>query len=393
MHEAIKTARVLRKNGMKVRSPWRQKNYRLLSFTQGYGWKISQTALPEESCKNRLRLSLGRGRPQISLPVPEVVDSETGQAVPARAVRRDPAQLGQGRERLVPARPYYTQRSVSEGTNITAVDEGIINPLTLATWIDETTIDVTIINGRAGHAMKRLRNKSVGSLHNKISKCKPGSKSHRRLVSAKKKIKSRARRQLRDFGQQMARKSADHVIAHDTARLVVGDVHKIAHKTKVHHRANRHMRQQLSQWSRGTQEQYLEEKTGLEIEYLNELGSTRTCPKCLIRNRPSGRDYRCMACSFACHRDAVGTINFLQRAIYGEYTPIGADTHIRVTYLRAVQRWSQDQRQAHSKAQSRKARALSSAQNRASLEVPTSKSTEANSSTSSPEPDPMVVVA
>jgi hypothetical protein len=49
------------------------------------------------------------------------------------------------------------------------VDEGIINPMTLATWVDEHTVDVTVINGREGKAIKRLRNKSIGSIQKKLS--------------------------------------------------------------------------------------------------------------------------------------------------------------------------------------------------------------------------------
>ena len=72
LHEAIKTSHANRKNGMKVRSPWRKKNYRPLSFSKGYGWRIS---------KDQLHLSLGRGRPRIDLPVPEVTDSTTNETV------------------------------------------------------------------------------------------------------------------------------------------------------------------------------------------------------------------------------------------------------------------------------------------------------------------------
>ncbi|MHB8190253.1 MAG: hypothetical protein ACYDHP_07530, partial [Ferrimicrobium sp.] len=72
LYEAITTARTNRKKGMKVSSPWRKKNYRPLSFSKGYGWRIS---------KDQLHLSLGRGRPRIDLPVPVVLDSATGEEV------------------------------------------------------------------------------------------------------------------------------------------------------------------------------------------------------------------------------------------------------------------------------------------------------------------------
>ena len=73
---------------------------------------------------------------------------------------------------------------------------------------------------------------------------------------------------------------------------------------------------------------------------------------------------------------------------------MGPDVTIRVTYLRAVERWSPHQRKAHYMVQRRKARALSSAQMWALSEITQmSKPKLANSSTSSLEPDPLVAVA
>ncbi len=268
--------------------------------------------------------------------------------------------------------------------------------MALAAWVDDHTIYVTIINGREGQSIKRWRNKSVGVTQRKLSKAKNGSKRHRRLVAAKKRVKAKAKNQLRDFDHQVSRKAADHAISHNTTRLIVGEVRGIEKKTKQRRCANRHQRQQLSQWSRGCQERYANEKTGLKGEHVPEDYSTKTCPACLTPNRPSGRYYRCKNpdCGFTCHRDAVGAVNILQKAIYGEYIPIGPDTKVRVTYLRAVERWSADQRKAHRKVQCQKARALSSAQNRALSDViQISKPKLANSFTNSLESDPLVVVA
>jgi len=102
-------------------------------------------------------------------------------------------------------------RESSHGDAVTAIDEGIINPMALATWVDAKTIDVTIINGREGRAIKRQRNKAFGQLQHKISKCKNGSKKYRRLVAAKK-INSKAKLSLCDFDHQVSKKAADHVI-------------------------------------------------------------------------------------------------------------------------------------------------------------------------------------
>ncbi len=191
--------------------------------------------------------------------------------------------------------PYVTIREECSGDAVTGVDEGIINSMALATWTDEHTIDVTIINGREGRAIKRLRNKSVGLLQHKLSKAKNGSKHQRRLMAAKKKVNAKARHRLRDFDHQVARKSADHVI---------------------------------------------------------------------------------------------------QKALHGTYVPIGPNVTIRVTYHRAIERWSKDQRDAHRKVERRKVGALSSAQNRASSrEVSASKQTQAQSLTSPLGPDSLVAVA
>ncbi len=387
LHEAIKTSHANRKNGMKVRSPWRKKNYRPLSFTKNYGWRIS---------KDQLHLSLGRGRPRIDVAIPTIVDSATNKNVGPELWGEIQLCWDQDNRRFSLHIPYQTLREISTGHAVTAIDEGVINPMALATWVDDTTIDVTIINGREGRAIKRQRNKSVGQIQRKISRCKNGSRKRRRLVMARKKINGKTKLALRDFDHQVSRKAANHVINHNTTRLIVGDVRGIEEKTKQRRSANRHQRQQLSQWSRGVQEGYLSEKTSVEVEHLNESYSTKTCPACLTRNRPSGRYYRCKNpdCGFTCHRDAVGAINILQKAIYGEYIPIGPDTKVRVTYLRAVERWSLDQRKAHRKVQCQKARALSSAQNRALSDVTQiSKPILANSFTNSLESDPLVVVA
>ena len=388
LHEAIKTSHANRKNGMKVRSPWRKKNYRPLSFTKNFGWRITPS--------NRLNLSLGRGRPGINLPVPAVLDSATNKNVGPELWGEIQLCWDQDNRRFSLHIPYQTVREISTGHAVTAIDEGVINPMTLATWVDDTTIDVTIINGREGRAIKRQRNKSVGVIQRKLSKAKNGSKRHRRLLAAKKRVKAQAKNQLRDFDHQVSRKAADHAISHSTGRLVFGDVRGIEKETKAKRHMGRHGRQQLSQWSRGVQEGYLSEKTNVEVEHLSESYSSQTCPACLMPNRPSGRYYRCQNpdCGFTCHRNAVGAVNILQKAIYGEYIPIGPDATIRVTYLLAVERWSLDQRKAHRMVQCQKARALSIAQNRALSDVTQiSKPILANSFTNSLESDPLVVVA
>ncbi len=141
---------------------------------------------------------------------------------------------------------------------------------------------------------------------------------------------------------------------------------------------------------------YLAEKTGRDIEYLNKFGSTRTCPVCGARNRPCGRDYRCKVCNFTCHRDALGAINILQKAIHGGLCPYRSRcSHpSHVFYLRDDKRLPPDQHNTHRMVQCRQAITLSSAQSQASVgETLFGKPKLANSSTSSLERVPLVAVA
>lgn len=56
--------------------------------------------------------------------------------------------------------------------------------------------------------------------------------------------------------------------------------------TRKKRRAHKNTRKELSRWSRGRQEQYLGEKTGLKIEYVPEHYTTQSCPKRGVRKNP-----------------------------------------------------------------------------------------------------------
>ena len=125
LDEAIATSRTNHKNGMKVRAPWVKKNYRPLSFSKGYGWRISN---------GQLHLSLGRGRPRIDLAVPTVLDSTTNKKVDPDLWGEMQLCWDQDKRRFSLHIPYKTVRESSHGNAITAIDEGIINSMALGDW-------------------------------------------------------------------------------------------------------------------------------------------------------------------------------------------------------------------------------------------------------------------
>lgn len=343
--DAVKTYRANKRAGRKAKAPWRQKQYRPLSFTAGYGWRITD---------GRLNLSLGRGRTSIRVRRPVVTDSATGQNV-------NPDLWGEirlcwdrdARQWTLHVAYRTAVLPVLNPANSLAVDEGIINPMTAAV-VTPTGFEVTVVNGRSARAVKHRRNTAVAALRTKMARCTKGSRQWLRYNAALKRANACAQSSLRNIDHQVSRKVANLAAAHDTGTVVVGDVRGIEKSTKQaeRRRFGKDQRRRLSQWSRGRQERYLAEKTGVKIAHLNEAYSSKTCPACLTRNRPTGRHYQCHGCGFTCHRDAVGAINILMRSIHGAYTRIDPGAVVRVIYLRAT-----PLRVAPSKAQNRAATA------------------------------------
>ena len=316
----------------KARTPWRAKNYRPLTFTRGFGWRVT---------RQKLHLSLGRGRSRIKLRLPEVVDPFTGDLVAVALWGEIKLcwDIDRRQWSLHIAVPVSQegQPPLLDITKVLSIDEGIINPMSAAVKTPEG-FSVTVINGRAARSVKNRRNRSVAELRSLMAGCTNDSLQWRRYQKALKKAQAKAAASLRNIDHQVSRKVAQIAQDNDTGQIVIGDVREIEKNTRraEKRRFGRDQRRRLSQWSRGRQEEYLAFKTGADLEYVNEEFSSKTCPACLTRNRPQGRNYQCHGCGLTCHRDAVGAVNIWMRATYGQYRPIDPETNIKVIYLRAI---------------------------------------------------------
>src|SRR5262249_15170764 len=202
--DAVATSRANRALGLKARAPWREKKYRPLSFSAKFGWRIT----PE----GRLALSLARGRGRIVLPLPEV-RSRDGQPV-------SPKDWGEIRLcwdrndrswslHIAYSTPGDALPAPAEGrpTVTVAIDEGVINPMTLAAPLPDGRMKVLVLNGRQVRSVKRYRNKAVARLTSRMSRCKNGSRKHRRLQAAKKTVEAKTERRLHDFDHQVSAKA------------------------------------------------------------------------------------------------------------------------------------------------------------------------------------------
>lgn len=339
--DAVATYRENLKAGRRSRAPWRHKNYRPLSFTARNGW-IERDGW--------IILSGGRSSPKISFRAPTITDPATGAVV-------KPDEWGEGQlcwdrnNRRWEWHVAYrtTTPPVLDPTRVLALDPGIINSFTTAHETD-TTYEVTVISGRAGRSIKHRRNTAVAGIVRAQSKCVKGSRRWRKLEAARKQVSGKATDALRNFDHHVARHVTTIAQTADTGRIIAGDVRGIERNTArtLKRRFGRNQRRRLSQWSRGRQERYIAEKAGLDtIEHQNEAWSSKTCPACSTRNRPSGRNYRCHECGFVCHRDAVGALNQHQKATHGTYVPLNPNKAVVVRYLRALPARSTRQDPAH----------------------------------------------
>lgn len=173
--DAVSTYRSNRDSGDKnARAPHREKNYRPLEFTAGFGWRVTPDG-------RRIALSFGKGHKRIALPLPEIADPKTGEILPSE--RWGSMQLCWDRN----ARKWSLHISVPtpkppQGNPdiIAAIDEGIINPMTVAIETEDS-YDVLVVNGRHARAVKHYRNTRIATLQEKLSRCVKGSKRWRKL--------------------------------------------------------------------------------------------------------------------------------------------------------------------------------------------------------------------
>ncbi len=215
---------------------------------------------------------------------------------------------------------------------IAGVDLGEVNIAAVATEAG----DALVVSGRALRSVKRLRNKRHAALDSLISRCKPGSKRHRRLKKSKARASAKMYRQQRDILHKASRQVVEFCQANKVKAIAIGDVRDVQDGVNLSTNSN----QKISQWPHGQFVKYLAYKSaeqGMKADYIPEDYSTRTCSWCkrVAKRAPKGRVYACPRCGAVIHRDANGASNICSRARYGSYGRVQAQT---IMYLRPLWR-------------------------------------------------------
>jgi putative transposase len=285
----IETTRALRKAHppMRMKYPWRTKRF--------YPVKWPAQAVCKE--KVRVLLPMGRGRTSIVLPIELPEKSGACTLVWNRGFELH----------VCIEMPCAAQ---APGENQATIDLGEIHLASLTT----NTGQALIVTGRGIRSLKRQRNKQLGQIAKKQSRCKKYSHRWKKLQRARNTVCERSARRVRDQRHKATRAVIDFCVEKRVGTLLIGNPHGIRNRDY-----GRHHNQRMAGWEYGKDLDYLTHKAkAAHISCFtgSERGTSSQCPSCGHRHKPRNRNWVCRICGFNGHRDLVGSVNMHQLA-YG----------------------------------------------------------------------------
>ena len=299
-YKACKTAKACRELGMEeVRYPHKRKRFRTTI------WK--HTGIRKRA--NLLLLARAKGLPPVKIALPAHLAE-----LPATAFLE--ARLVWDR-----AARHYTWHLVIEdgqvptparGTGVVAVDLGEIHPAACTDGME-----TVIVACRAMRANQQYTAKRLSALRSNQSRKMKGSRRWKRLQRRKTRFLAKQRRRARDLEHKCSRAVVRFAQEREAGTLAIGDVRDVADGKRLAAQSQ----QKIGVWAHGRMRAYLTYKAeakGIAVQLIDEHFTSQTCPQCRHRYKPTGRRYRCPACGFVAHRDAVGAANILSVRTTGE---------------------------------------------------------------------------
>jgi len=204
----------------------------------------------------------------------------------------------------------YKEPKVNENiisNNSAAIDLGEIHSITS---IDNNG-NAIIITGRKIREIKRYRNKEMGKLKSKMSKCEKGSNNYKKYNHALWNLKYKIDRQILDCVHKITKLYLDYCLENNISKIYYGDLDSCTRNSSE--RVGKIAGQKLNQWNYGEIMQQLHnklERYGIELVKVSEAYTSQTCPSCGKRHKPTNRNYIC-ECGYTQHRDLVGAMNIL----------------------------------------------------------------------------------
>ncbi len=204
-----------------------------------------------------------------------------------------------------------------KGCKIAGVDLGEVHPA-----VAHDGERAIVMNGRFLRSVRRYQNKTKGKLQALLDRKRKGSKRWKRLVRSKKRQQRRWDHQVKDIAHKITGRLVSTLHENGVQTVAVGDIRDIRKRVDVGHAGNQRIRQMPSGMIRHMVT-YKAERLGMAVVVQDERYTSQTCPACQARHKPRGRVYRCTACGFTMHRDAVGALNIRQKYL-GAIPVVGA---------------------------------------------------------------------
>jgi len=209
------------------------------------------------------------------------------------------------------------------------VDLGEIHQAALVT----STGKGLVVSGRGIRALKQGRNRAMGQLAKKQSRCTKGSRRWRKLQRAQERINGKTERRVRDLRHKGIRLVIEAAKREGVGELYIGNPDGVRRR-----KTGRHHNQRMAQWEYGQDQRYLSEKgqrAGINVRTGPERGTSSTCPDpgCRHKQKVRGRIWLCRKCGGTWHRDLVGATNMFAPA-FGKTATVPVPDRRNTTYRR-----------------------------------------------------------
>jgi len=292
----------VRKKNPDAKPPFRAKQYMPTI------WKVSAIHIKNQ----QLVFSNGQGNRPFVIPIPSSLDLSCFAIKLAKLVW-DP----KNHHYYIHLSVEVDGRALEPGDSVVAVDLGVVHPFTAFNGHE-----VRIWNGGELNSKLQYKHKRLAGIQQVLSRTKPGSRKHKKLLRAKQRVLRKLSNQITDILHKIISSFVEWVRQSGARVIVIGDVGGIRNKVKYHVKAN----QKIHDWKFRKITSMIEYKAklaGIEMKYISEEYTSQTCPVCGHRRKPSNRHFKCPVCGFEYHRDGVRAINIHKK--YLSYGRVVAD--------------------------------------------------------------------
>lgn len=191
-------------------------------------------------------------------------------------------------------------------------DPGVNRSAAIGVFVGKKLVRTKLYSGKILKSITRLENRVKAKASTRLSKLKKGSRKHKKITRAHKRVMRRLADRKKDILHKQSRQIVDAMLWHNVRTLFMGDCSGIHDGADAGKRWNQLIQQHPEQVLVKYVTQKFERAGGV-VEATSEYRTSKSCPDCSTRNVPKRRVYRCKACGLTADREEVAVINIWKR--------------------------------------------------------------------------------